>query len=61
MSYFQLPLIQSDDDLDVATDQINTLIDMEPLDRTEEEFLNELSDLSWEYEEITLVLFGVFE
>jgi antitoxin component HigA of HigAB toxin-antitoxin module len=61
MKYFQLPVIQSDDDLDVAIDQIDTLIDMEPLDRTEGEFLNELSDIVWEYEEIHYPMLGAFE
>jgi antitoxin component HigA of HigAB toxin-antitoxin module len=52
MKYFELDPLQSDDELDDAIEVVDRLIDAEPLDRTEEEFLDEFSDLVWEYEEI---------
>jgi hypothetical protein len=58
MKYFELDPLQSDDELDDAIEVVDLLIDMEPLDRTEGEFLNELSDLVWEYEEIHYPMLG---
>jgi antitoxin component HigA of HigAB toxin-antitoxin module len=50
MKYFNLRPLQSDEEFYEAVDLIDTLLDLEPLDQTEDEFLNELSDLVWEYE-----------
>jgi antitoxin component HigA of HigAB toxin-antitoxin module len=50
MKYFNLHPLQSDEELDEAIDVIDILLDLD-LDQAEDEFLNEISDLVWEYEE----------
>jgi len=61
MKYFELDPLQSDDELCDAIEVVELLIDMEPLDRTEEICLDELSDLVWEYEEIHFPMLGADE
>ncbi len=61
MKYFELDSLQSDDDLCDALEVVDQLIDMEPLDRTEEVFLDELSDRVWGYEEIHYPMLGAEE
>ena len=59
MKYFELDPIQSDDDLDAAIDVVGMLL--EPLDRTEYVFLDEISDFVWEYEEEHYPMLGAEE
>jgi len=57
MKYFNLCPLQSDFELDEAIDIVDLMIDLD-LDRTESRFLDELSDLVWEYEEIHYPMLG---
>jgi len=61
MKYFELIPLQSDDELMDALEVVELLIDMEPLDRTEYMFLDELSDLIWTYEEHHYPMLGADE
>ena len=57
MKYFELDPLQSDDDLMDAIE----VVDLEPLDPAEYVFLDELSDLIWEYEEGHYPMLGADE
>ncbi len=61
MKYFELDPLQSDDELMDALEVVEMLIDMEPLDRAEYIFLDEISDFVWEYEEIWYPMLGADE
>lgn len=60
MKYFELDPLQSDDDLDDALEVVDWLIDME-LDPAEYVFLDEISDLVCEFEELWYPMLGAEE
>jgi hypothetical protein len=60
MKYFNLSPLQSDDELDEAIDLVDLMLDLE-LDQTESVFLDEISDLVWEYEHEHYPMLGVDE